>query len=313
MASSSKSNAAHVDEDVDDLDDVLEQFSSPPPKPAAVAEPPKIPKTSVPSSSSQKPSGPSTEAAFSDDFAAEFAKGMESLLKELGDGTFKPEETGELTAEEKEQERLFKDAWNNIMGDTEPSTSTSTSITPASTAKSSQKGPKGSFQDRVRQTMDKMKEGQSSLKSGDGGGDLDPAALLSSLNNMESDGEADEGLQELLETMMSQLMSKEVLYEPLKEMHEKFPGYLIENKDKLPQQDKDRYGKQQKTVSQIIAIFEAKDYSEESPEVGLKVMSLMNEMQEHGAPPAEIMGELPPGVTVGPDGLPQLPRDCRIM
>jgi peroxin-19 len=45
--------------------------------------------------------------------------------------------------------------------------------------------------------------------------------LLSSLNNLGIDGEDEEGLQGLLETMMSQLMSKEVLYEPLKEMHEK--------------------------------------------------------------------------------------------
>jgi peroxin-19 len=45
--------------------------------------------------------------------------------------------------------------------------------------------------------------------------------LLSSLNSIGVDGEDEEGLQGLLETMMSQLMSKEVLYEPLKEMHEK--------------------------------------------------------------------------------------------
>lgn len=89
---------------------------------------------------------------------------MESLLKELGDGTFKLDETSELTAEEKEQERVFKDAWNKIMGDLEPSVSASTSTTPASTAQSSQKVSEGSFQDRIKQTMDKMKEGESSLK-----------------------------------------------------------------------------------------------------------------------------------------------------
>jgi hypothetical protein len=89
---------------------------------------------------------------------------MESLLKEMGDGTFKPEETGELTAEDKEQERMFKDAWDKIMGDIEPTTSTSTSTTPAGAAQSPQKGPEGSFQDRIKQTMDKIKEGQSSLK-----------------------------------------------------------------------------------------------------------------------------------------------------
>lgn len=84
-------------------------------------------------------------------------------------------------------------------------------------------------------------------------------------------------------------------------------------------------------MAQIVAIFEAKDYSEEDSEIGLQVMSLMNEvcfppkcnpgvmmlnpqqMQEYGAPPTEIMGELPPGVALGADGLPQLPQDCRIM
>jgi len=89
---------------------------------------------------------------------------MESLLKELGDGASKTEEAGKLTAEGKEQERIFKEAWSKIMGDIEPSVSTSTSTIPPSTAQSSQKGPEGSFQDRIKQTMDKMKEGQSSLK-----------------------------------------------------------------------------------------------------------------------------------------------------
>lgn len=46
-------------------------------------------------------------------------------------------------------------------------------------------------------------------------------ALLSSLGDIGDDGETEGGLQGLLETMMSQLMSKEVLYEPLKEMDEK--------------------------------------------------------------------------------------------
>ena len=42
-------------------------------------------------------------------------------------------------------------------------------------------------------------------------------ALLAQLGT----GESEEELNGLLETMMSQLMSKEVLYEPLKELHDK--------------------------------------------------------------------------------------------
>jgi peroxin-19 len=37
------------------------------------------------------------------------------------------------------------------------------------------------------------------------------------------------------------------------------------------------------------------------------------QMQEHGAPPAEIMGELPPGLDLGPDGAPQLPDGCLVV
>lgn len=92
---------------------------------------------------------------------------MESLLKELGDGTVKLGDLGKLASGEKEkeeeQEKMFKDAWSKIMSDVDPSTSASTSTAPLN-AKSSREGAEGSFQDRVRETMDKMKEGQSSLK-----------------------------------------------------------------------------------------------------------------------------------------------------
>ena len=37
-----------------------------------------------------------------------------------------------------------------------------------------------------------------------------------------------------------------------------------------------------------------------------------SQMQEHGAPPAEIMGELPPELDLGPDGAPKLPDECVI-
>lgn len=87
---------------------------------------------------------------------------MESFLKGLGDGSLG------LTTEEKElgqeQERIFEDAWDKILGDIEPSSPTSTSTTPADARKNAQRTPEGSFQDRVRQTMEKMKEGQTSLK-----------------------------------------------------------------------------------------------------------------------------------------------------
>lgn len=31
-----------------------------------------------------------------------------------------------------------------------------------------------------------------------------------------------------------------------------------------------------------------------------------------GSPPAEIMGDMPPGMEMGPDGMPKLPDSCTI-
>lgn len=76
--------------------------------------------------------------------------------------------------------------------------------------------------------------------------------------------------------MMTQLMSKDVLYEPLKELHEKFPSYLKDNAATLKPEDKQRYEAQQKLVTEIIAIFENSSYTPEDQEKGVRIVTLMN-------------------------------------
>jgi hypothetical protein len=51
---------------------------------------------------------------------------------------------------------------------------------------------------------------------------MDMAGLLSAFSDLKFDGsDGDKDVQGVLETLMHQLMSKEILYEPLKELHEK--------------------------------------------------------------------------------------------
>lgn len=83
---------------------------------------------------------------------------MESLLKGLGNGPSPLEKAFTATEEE---EKLFKDAWDKIL---EHPTSTSASTAPANPAQSSQKGPEGLFQERIKQAMENMKQSQSSLR-----------------------------------------------------------------------------------------------------------------------------------------------------
>lgn len=88
--------------------------------------------------------------------------------------------------------------------------------------------------------------------------------------------ESEEELQGLLENMMSQLMSKDVLYEPLKELHSKFPAYLKDNAATLKAEDKQRFEAQQKIVTEIVDIFEDPTYSADNSEQGIKIVTLMN-------------------------------------
>lgn len=59
------------------------------------------------------------------------------------------------------------------------------------------------------------------IKADAGSSNSEMESLLAELGKMGEGGEGDEDLQGILESMMSQLMSKEVLYEPLKELHDK--------------------------------------------------------------------------------------------
>ncbi|KAG8694507.1 Peroxisome chaperone and import receptor [Ceratobasidium sp. 423] len=154
------------------------------------------------------------------------------------------------------------------------------------------------FQRTIRQAMDKLKSSDENAKAS---GSTDDFAEL--LKQLGEGGESEEGLQGMIEGMMGQLMSKEILYEPLVEMNEKFPGYFTDHPN-LPEEDLKKYKAQQAIVKQLVEIYQKPDYSDDNEETNKEVLRLMNEMQELGSPPTEIMGEVPPGFDFNsPEGM----------
>ncbi|KAI7838883.1 hypothetical protein COHA_007349 [Chlorella ohadii] len=96
---------------------------------------------------------------------------------------------------------------------------------------------------------------------------------------------------------------------------DKYPEWLEANKDKLSAEDLERYQQQQVYIRRICELYEA------SPSDYAQLVDLLQQMQQCGQPPQEIVDELAPGMQFGPDGLPsfggdeQLPpelRDCVI-
>ena len=65
---------------------------------------------------------------------------------------------------------------------------------------------------------------------------------------------------------MTQLTNKEILYEPMKELHDKYPAWLEKHAKELEKTDKgelERYREQQTLVGEIVGRFERKGYSDE--------------------------------------------------
>lgn len=134
-------------------------------------------------------------------------------------------------------------------------------------AGSSSAGAEDTFQETIRKTMERMQvSGDSATAAANKASEDDMFSDL--LKAVEATGGADgdeEGLTKMFLGMMEQLTNKEMLYEPMKELDEKFPQWIEENKSRLSNGDLERYTTQQVIVREIVAKFEEKGYTDENP------------------------------------------------
>lgn len=112
--------------------------------------------------------------------------------------------------------------------------------------------------------------------------------LLSGLGGGEG-GNLD--MSKLLVDMLEQLSSKEVLYEPIKDLNTKFPEYLKEKKGSIPEAEHANYTKQYEITEEIIKLFESPTYNDDDKEQREKVNGLLESLQELGQPPSDLVGD----------------------
>lgn len=122
----------------------------------------------------------------------------------------------------------------------------------------------------------------------------------------------DEDFSKMLMGMMEQLTNKDILYEPMKELHDKFPGWMTKNRNSTKPDDLQRYEEQQRLVEEIVGKFEEEGYSdsnaadreyivERMQKAGLLLLlaptdtciaNFVNQMQAAGSPPADLVGDM---------------------
>ncbi|GAB4813856.1 hypothetical protein N2152v2_000902 [Parachlorella kessleri] len=135
-------------------------------------------------------------------------------------------------------------------------------------------------------------------------------ALAEQAPSFGPEGEGDDPLQQLgghpemaslVDSIMQQLLSKDVLYQPMKDIGERYPAWLDANRTVLPEEELHRYSRQYEFIQQICALYES------DPSDYTQLVNLLQQMQQCGQPPQEIVDELAPGMQFDSEGLPRFP------
>lgn len=246
------------EDDLSDLDDMLDDFSAT----SIKDQKPAAPSTSTAPSSTQKPSAssiPSQPSTEDDDFARQLQAGMAELLGGLGEDPEMQKQFEQMMKElsaAAEQEAASTPAPSNDAAP-KPNTTSSASAKPA-------------FASTIEKTMERMQASGDSASAAAASSSQDDM-LAQMLKDMEAgnfpgmDGDGGD-FNSMLMGMMEQLVNKDILYEPMKELHDNFPEWLEKNKDSTSKQDLERYKTQQAVVKDIVDRFERKNFSDDNKE-----------------------------------------------
>lgn len=252
------------DDEEDDLDDLLDEFDE-----QVLSKPP-----GAASSQNQGPSGNSqttsttkkpSEAPQEDDFQIN----MEDLIKDLNI-----------------EDPKAKDEFEHLVKQFE-----TTHRADAKKAMDPQ-----NFDSVMKDTMERLKKSgeniDEQLKNDPSSSNPEDmlTQLLAGLGGGAGDGDFD--MSKLLTDMLEQLSSKDVLYEPIKDLNTKFPEFLKEQKGKIPDDEHARYTKQYEVTNDIMALFESSEFDNENTEKREEVNKLLEGLQELGNPPTELVGDV---------------------
>ncbi|KAL7936927.1 Pex19 protein family domain-containing protein [Trichoderma chlorosporum] len=227
---------------------------------------------------------------------------FEEMFKQMG-AEMGAEMEAEFEAEEPEQQTSSKDKGTPSASAAAASSSASATASAPTSAPAASTGPSqpagegsggAAFQDTIRRTMERMQSSgdQATAAAAAGGDDDFLAEMLKQLTAGEFAGGSEEDFSKMLMGMMEQLTNKEILYEPMKELHDKFPAWLAKNKDSVPADDLKRYMEQKTIVEEIVAKFNEPTYSDSNAKDREYIVDRMQRMQAAGSPPSDLVGDM---------------------
>ncbi|KAG9289164.1 hypothetical protein G9A89_022473 [Geosiphon pyriformis] len=271
------------DEDLDDLlDNVLDNFSTVSSSTSESTSFTTPPVPSNPSSSTDQESSNGSNEEFVDQLSAN----MEALVNGLGD----------INELRETFEALLKSGESDFDG----------------SLHTEEGSNKKSFQEQINQTINKLQKSSDQVDAeiSEEANEEFLAEMMKQMENLADNAE----FQNAFDGMMEQFTSKDILYEPIKDLATR---WLEENKEKVSREEYERFRNQSEYVQKIVAFYEAPDYQENNEQHNKKILDLMQKLQDFGQPPSEILAELAPDMELDEQGVPKFsPGDldkCTLM
>lgn len=172
-------------------------------------------------------------------------------------------------------------------------------LTPVSLFPTAENGSEEDFEKSLQETLKKMTDNVQSLPNHSDIPEEELAKIWANLG-MTAEGAAGNGMlpdiMPFVTNMMQNLLSKDILYPALKDLTDKYPAWLQQNRSSLSEEDLNRYEKQLQLMRQVCDEFEAEspdDSDSTKKERFQQILSTMQAMQECGSPPKDLVGDVP--------------------
>ncbi|KAL2889133.1 Peroxisomal biogenesis factor 19 [Ceratocystis lukuohia] len=296
------------EDDLDDLDDMLDEFSAAnlSNAPGSIPSIPSVvpPRSTANAGSLTPPKPESSQFSPDDDISEEeFAKQLQESMANL---------LGGMGADSKEMQAQFEDIFKQISTEAAATAAAATTDTASPATAPAPKIPSrpstarsdnaSDFQETIRKTIERMQTSgdQATAAAAANGSDDFLTEMLKQMGGGSGgagipglDGGGEEDFSKMLMGMMEQLTNKDILYEPMKELNDRFPAWMAENQDKISAEDTQRYQTQQKLVKEIVAKFDDPKFSDDNAADRQYIVERMQKMQDAGSPPPDLVGDMP--------------------
>lgn len=123
---------------------------------------------------------------------------------------------------------------------------------------------------------------------------------MSQFSEFMKDSENNEDMKAALDSVVSEIIKKDTLYEPMKKLKDEYPAWLENNWEKLSQEDLEKYNKQMDKINEICKLYEDEQAAAGAQQDQGTIFELLSQLQELGTPPEDLMKKVADG-TFGQD------------